>query len=51
MYDVCPRSIAGEKDSGPRVCFEQLRILNFAPDFSVCCGACLHIIGAEASTD
>jgi hypothetical protein len=34
---------------GLRVCFEHLRILNFAPDVSVCCGACLHCIGAEAS--
>jgi hypothetical protein len=25
-----------------RVCFEHLRILNFAPEFSICCGACLH---------
>jgi hypothetical protein len=24
-----------------------LRILNFAPDFSVCCEACLHRIGAD----
>jgi hypothetical protein len=23
---------------GLKVCFEHLRILNFAPDFSVCCG-------------
>jgi hypothetical protein len=36
---------------GLRACFEHLRILNFAPDFSVCCGACLYSIGAEASID
>jgi hypothetical protein len=33
------------------VCFEHLRLLNFAPDLSVCCGACLYSIGAEASID
>jgi hypothetical protein len=27
---------------GFRVCFEHLRILNFALDFFVCCGACLY---------
>jgi hypothetical protein len=36
---------------GLRVCFEHLRLLNFAPDLSVCCGACLYSIGAEASID
>jgi hypothetical protein len=36
---------------GKRVCFEHLKSLIFAPDFSVCCGACLYSIGAEASKD
>jgi hypothetical protein len=45
-YLHSPLVVGGTKvdcwGKGLRVCLEHLRILNFAPDFSVCCGACLY---------
>jgi hypothetical protein len=35
---------SGKKDS-VRIWLENLRILNFAPHFTVCCGPCLYSIG------